>query len=187
MHGADTRAPFCGFFGPTCGLWSPSWRHLGTILRHPRAILGHLGAISRSSWVYLAPSQCYDFGRRTMYSRFRKMCTSLTREHDFFVFLGATCGLLSPSGRHLETVLRHPQAILGRLGTISARLGPSWRHFGPSRRADRRRQSSFGKIRTSPTREHHFVVASRPSLIQYWGCHASPKCKIGVPREHFEQ
>ena len=53
---------------------------------------------------------------------------------------------------------------MGRLGTISARLGPSWRHFGLSRRADQRRQSSFGKIRTPLTREHHFVVA----LKQFW-------------------
>ena len=123
----------------------PSFGHLG-------AILGHLGAISGSSWVCFDQFQGYDFS-----------------------FFGATCGLLSPSWRHLETVLRLPRAILGRLGTISARLGPSWRHFGPSRRADRRRQSSFGKIRTSPTREHHFVVALRPSF-DYLGVILGPSC-----------
>ena len=86
-----------------------------------------------------------------------------------FAFLGATCGLLSPSWRHLETVLRHPRAILGHPGTILACFWPSWRHFGPSRRADRRRQSSFSKIRTSPTREHHSGVVSRLQLGPFWG------------------
>ena len=109
--------------------------------------MGHLGAISGSSWVCFDQFQGYDFS-----------------------FFGATCGLLSPSWRHLETVLRLPRAILGHPGTILTCFWPCWRHFGLSRRADQRRQSSFGKIRTSSTREHHSMVASRPFLIQYWGC-----------------
>ena len=114
---------------------------MGPSFGHPGAILGHLGAISGSSWVCFDQFQGYDFS-----------------------FFGTTCGLLSPSWRHLETVLRLPRAILGHLGTISARLGPSWWQFGFSRRADQRRQSSFGKVHASLQREHHFVVALRPSL-----------------------
>ena len=123
----------------------PSFGHLG-------AILGHLGAISGSSWVCFDPFQGYDFS-----------------------FFGATCGLLSPSWRHLETVLRLPRAILGHPGTILTCFWPCWRHFGLSRRADRRRQSSFGKIRTSLTREHHFVIALTP-FFDYLGVILGPSC-----------
>ena len=97
-----------------------------------------------------------------MHSRFREIRTSLTREDDFLLSSAQLVASCVHRGVVLETVLRHPQAVLGRLGTISARLGPSWRHLGPSRRADRRRQNSFGKVRTSLTREHHFVVALTP-------------------------
>ena len=142
-----------GYFEAILWLSWPSRRHLSSILRHFSVTTSEDGrCIADLQNSHLA------------YTRAR-----------FFAFFGATCGLLSPSWRHLETVLRHSQAILGRLGTISARLGPSWRHFGPSRRADRRRQSSFRKIRTSPTREHRFVVALRPSF-HYLGVILGPSC-----------
>ena len=62
-------------------LW-PSWGHLGAILGHYCGHLVAILAISRLFGVYLAAFQCHDFGRRTLHSRFRKIRTSLTREHD---------------------------------------------------------------------------------------------------------
>ena len=50
-------------------LW-PSWGHLGAILGHYCGHLVAILAISRLFWVYLAAFQCYDFGRRTLHSRF---------------------------------------------------------------------------------------------------------------------
>ena len=82
-----------------------SWGHLGPPRGHLVAIL----AIPGSSWVYLAPFQCYDFGRQTMHGRF--------------------CGLFGPSWRHFGVTLRPPWGHLGViLGLLSA-VRPPWGHF----------------------------------------------------------
>ena len=57
---------------------------------------------------------------------------------------------------------------MGHPGTILTCFWPCWRHVGLSWRADRRQQSSFCKVRTSPTREHRFVVALTP-FFNYLG------------------
>ena len=134
----------------------PSW----VISKPSCGFLGHLAVVLRLS---CAISQCYDFGRRTLHRRFLQNSHLAYTRARFFAFLGATCGLLSPSWRHPETVLRHLWAILRHLGAISVRFGPFWRHFWTSLSVHRRRSRSFRTIRSLPTREYHSVVGLMPS------------------------
>ena len=118
-------------------------------------------AISGSSWVYLAPFQAYDFGRRTMHSRFSKICTSPTREHHFWVTLRPSCG-------HFWGILGHLGAILGPCWPSRGHLGSILRHFSVTISEDRRCIANFAKCAQRP-HESTIVRFLRVRLAPFWG------------------
>ena len=109
---------------------------------------GHLGSILRHFSVMTSED-------RRCIADFAKFALRL---HE-----SASCSILASFWDHLGAVFGPSRDVSGRswliLGPLRVTLGP----LGPSRREDRRWHSRFSKNCTSPTREHHFWVASKPS------------------------